>query len=268
MPSVRGGDPRSALEEGAGAVRLAVEVEEDAYQEQEVGVLGGVGGGLGQGVQMGRLGREVLAVKVGDAEVGIGPVGVNLQALRYSTDPEFNTHESGLGLRLGREFGNYLAVEGHVGIGLDNDTSAGVEVGIDYLAGIYLRGNMFLWDPRARLYGLVGVTHGKTTSEAFGLSDTTTDKDRSLPASMPCPASTFLTINLASGESDLPTTFGLVGSQTSVRLLANKGLVHKTDIYFSIKHFSGKLDGIDFLALGVQHRNYHCHHSLTASAPL
>jgi hypothetical protein len=103
--------------------------------------------------------------------------GVNLQGLRYSADPDFNTNEAGLGLRYGREFGNYLAVEGHVAIGLDNDTSAGVEVGVDYLAGIYLRGNMFLWDPRARLYGLVGVTHGKITSEAFALSETTTDTE-------------------------------------------------------------------------------------------
>lgn len=103
--------------------------------------------------------------------------GVNLQGLRYSEDPEFNAHETGLGFRLGREFGNYLAVEGHVGIGLDNDTSMGVEVGVDYLAGVYLRGNMFLWDPRARVYGLVGVTYGKVTSLAFGLSDTNTDTE-------------------------------------------------------------------------------------------
>jgi hypothetical protein len=103
--------------------------------------------------------------------------GVNAQGLRYSQDDDFDAHEAGLGLRLGHQFGNYLAVEGHATIGLDNDTSAGVEVGVDYLAGVYLRGNIFLWDPRARIYGLVGVTYGKVTKEAFGLSDTTTDTE-------------------------------------------------------------------------------------------
>lgn len=104
--------------------------------------------------------------------------GVNLQGLRFSED-DFNINETGFGLRVGHEFGNYLAVEGQAAAGLDNDTSMGIEVGIDYLVGIYLRGNMFLWDPRARLYGLVGVTRGKITAEAFGLSDSMTDTEMS-----------------------------------------------------------------------------------------
>ena len=102
--------------------------------------------------------------------------GVQFSGLRYSQG-SFNTNEVGFGMRAGREFGNYLAVEGHVVAGLDNDSSQGVEISIDYLAGIYVRGNMFLWDPRARLYALAGVTHGKITTMAFNLTDRTTDTD-------------------------------------------------------------------------------------------
>lgn len=102
--------------------------------------------------------------------------GVNLTGLRYTED-DFNINENGLGFRFGHSFGNYLALEGHAVAGLNNDTSMGIEVGIDYLAGVYVRGNMFLWDPRARLYGLVGITRGKITAEAFGLSDSVTDTE-------------------------------------------------------------------------------------------
>lgn len=102
--------------------------------------------------------------------------GVQLSGLRFNED-EFNTHESAVSMRVGREFGNYLAVEGHAVAGLENDTSQGVEVSIDYLVGVYLRGNMFLWDPRARLYAMAGVTHGKITATAFSLTDKTTDTE-------------------------------------------------------------------------------------------
>ena len=102
--------------------------------------------------------------------------GVQLSGLRYTQD-DFNTNESALGLRVGHEFGNYLAVEGHAVAGLENDSSRGVEISMDYLVGIYVRGNMFLWDPRARLYALAGVTHGKITTLAFGLTDRTTDTE-------------------------------------------------------------------------------------------
>ncbi len=108
--------------------------------------------------------------------------GVNLSGLRFNSY-DFTTNESGIGIRVGREFSNYLAVEGHVAAGLDNDSSTDpdsgidINISIDYLAGIYLRGNIFLWDPRARLYALVGVTRGKITTEALGLTDKTTDTE-------------------------------------------------------------------------------------------
>ncbi len=102
--------------------------------------------------------------------------GINISGLNYSED-DFDVNETGLGLRLGHEFGNYFAVEGHAVAGIEDDSSQGVDISIDYLAGVYLRGNIFLWDPRARLYGLVGVTTGKVTAKAFGLSDTTTDTE-------------------------------------------------------------------------------------------
>jgi len=103
--------------------------------------------------------------------------GVSLLGLNYSED-DFDVNETGASLKLGHEFGNYFAVEGHAVAGLENDSSLGVEISIDYLAGIYVRGNIFLWDPRARLYGLVGVTTGKIVAEEeLGPSDTLTDTE-------------------------------------------------------------------------------------------
>ncbi len=105
--------------------------------------------------------------------------GVFVSGLRYEEDA-FDAHEVGAGLRLGYEFNNYFAVEGHVTAGLTNDEVFGVmDIGVDYLASAYLRGNIFLWDPQARLYGLIGVTHGKITAEAFGISDSLTDTEMS-----------------------------------------------------------------------------------------
>jgi hypothetical protein len=102
--------------------------------------------------------------------------GISLLGLNYSEE-DFDVSETGASVRLGHEFSNYFALEGHVVAGLEDDSSLGLEISIDYLAGIYLRGNIFLWDPRARLYGLVGVTTGKVSAEAFGLSDTLTDTE-------------------------------------------------------------------------------------------
>jgi hypothetical protein len=106
--------------------------------------------------------------------------GINLSALRYQ-EGDADAHEPAIGARYGYSFSDYLAVEGHVAAGLENDViqDDNVVVGVDYLAGIYVRGNLFLWDPRARLYGLIGITHGKITIEAFNVEDKTTDTELS-----------------------------------------------------------------------------------------
>jgi hypothetical protein len=69
-------------------------------------------------------------------------------------------------------------LEGHAAFGLEDDTVAGVlDVSIDYLLGFYARGNIFLWSPRARLYGLIGLTHGKLSADISGNSDDQTNTE-------------------------------------------------------------------------------------------
>jgi hypothetical protein len=104
--------------------------------------------------------------------------GINVSALRYQEDGR-DAHEPAIGARYGHAFNDYLAVEGHVAAGLENDSIeyGDVTVGIDYLAGIYLRGNMFLWDSRARLYGLIGITYGKITVEEYNIENQDTDTE-------------------------------------------------------------------------------------------
>jgi len=105
--------------------------------------------------------------------------GVHMGGLRYEED-NFDAHEVGAGMRLGYEFNDYFGLEGQVNAGLTNDDVFGVgDIGIDYLASLFVRGNLFLWSPQARLYGLIGVTHGKITAEAFGISDSLTDTEMS-----------------------------------------------------------------------------------------
>jgi len=122
---------------------------------------------------------------VADAEIfadnseieGSNYFGINFLGLKYEEDA-LDFHETGAALRLGHEFNSYFAIEGQIGAGLTDDKLFGVvDIGVDYLVGLYARANVFLWSPSARLYALVGVTHGKITAEAFGISDTLRDTE-------------------------------------------------------------------------------------------
>ncbi|MCU7929188.1 MAG: porin family protein [Candidatus Thiodiazotropha sp. (ex Codakia rugifera)] len=64
---------------------------------------------------------------------------------------------AGLILRGGHEFNDFFAVEGHLGL-FSEDTINGDTHQIDYLASIFARGNLFLFDSRARVYALGGLT--------------------------------------------------------------------------------------------------------------
>ncbi len=105
--------------------------------------------------------------------------GVHAGGLRYEEE-DYDANEVGAGLRVGYEFNNYFGLEGQLNAGLTNDDMFGVgSIGVDYLASFFVRGNIFLWDSKTRLYGLLGVTHGKITAEAYGISDSLTDTEMS-----------------------------------------------------------------------------------------
>lgn len=101
--------------------------------------------------------------------------GVHYSFLNYEREGGFDAQHQALGLRVGHEFIDYLGVEGQFLGGLRDDDIAGYRFGVDYLAGAYVRGNMFLWDSRARLYGLLGMAYGKSSGSQFGISTSSTD---------------------------------------------------------------------------------------------
>jgi hypothetical protein len=85
--------------------------------------------------------------------------GVIVASPQYKED-DSNTDFRGTGLiaRGGREFFKYIAVEGHFGI-FSGDTVDDNEYKIDYMASLFARGNLFLFEDRARAYLMVGVTY-------------------------------------------------------------------------------------------------------------
>jgi hypothetical protein len=108
--------------------------------------------------------------------------GVQLSGVRYEQDNGYNMHQPAFGLRFGYEVANHIGLEGQLATGIQDDEIGGVATnGVDYMTGLYLRGSMFLWDPRARLSLLAGVTHAKITQKVIGtlISDTKKETDPS-----------------------------------------------------------------------------------------
>ncbi|MEN8167648.1 MAG: outer membrane beta-barrel protein [Pseudomonadota bacterium] len=103
-------------------------------------------------------------------------VGVLGSVVDYEDDFGAEYDVEGVALQVGHEFGPYLALEGRVGVTNDDD-QGWASFSMDYFAGLYLKGSLFLWDPRAKVYGLVGATHAKLTFETLGQSygDTNTE---------------------------------------------------------------------------------------------
>jgi hypothetical protein len=105
-------------------------------------------------------------------------LGVQVSGLDYE-EPGLDFQEPATALRFGFELFDHFAFEGHFGAGLHDDTIGGTAYGVDYYTGLYLRGNIFLWDPRARLYALAGISRAKISRTAFGLTTSTTYTDPS-----------------------------------------------------------------------------------------
>jgi hypothetical protein len=96
-------------------------------------------------------------------------IGGNLVWADYSASGSASASPTALAGRLGREFSRHLAVEGRVGLGIDDD--AGVD--LDYFFGVYGRGILPLADIFS-IYGLLGFTAGKVSAPGRG-SDSDTD---------------------------------------------------------------------------------------------
>ena len=107
-------------------------------------------------------------------------VGIHASFMNYHEDDpsDFEFEVEGGAIRVGHEFNNYFAIEGQAGL-TNEDEYSGVDTGIDYFVGLYARGNLFLFDPKARVYGLIGVTHAKFTAtldtDHFSTSESDTD---------------------------------------------------------------------------------------------
>lgn len=91
-----------------------------------------------------------------------------------------DTH--GLILKVGHEFNNYLAIEGHLGSYTSEQLSGfsdGDKIRVEYVAGIYGRGNLFIFDPSARIYGLIGVTYSSVSVKVSGVSESAQEAELS-----------------------------------------------------------------------------------------
>lgn len=109
-------------------------------------------------------------------------VGIHASFMDYQEDQtNFEFEVEGGALRVGHEFNNYFAIEAQAGLTNDDDY-LGIDTGIEYFVGIYARGNLFLFDPKARIYGLIGVTHAKFTAQLNldHYSDSVSDTDTAL----------------------------------------------------------------------------------------
>jgi hypothetical protein len=85
--------------------------------------------------------------------------GVIVASPQYKEDDtNADFRGSGLIARGGREFVKYFAVEGHFGI-FSGDTVDDNDYQIDYMASIFARGNLYLFDDRARVYLMGGLTY-------------------------------------------------------------------------------------------------------------
>ena len=84
--------------------------------------------------------------------------GVILASPQYKED-DSNTDFRGAGLiaRGGREFFKYFSLEGHFGI-FSGDTVDDNEYKIDYMTSLFARGNLYLFDDRAKVYLMTGFT--------------------------------------------------------------------------------------------------------------
>lgn len=97
--------------------------------------------------------------------------GGNLVWADYSASGGPSATPTMLSGRFGREFSRHLAVEGRLGLGIDDD--AGVDV--DHFFGVYGRAILPLADIFS-IYGMLGFTAGKVSvSGPGGGSDTDTD---------------------------------------------------------------------------------------------
>lgn len=107
-------------------------------------------------------------------------IGIHASLMDYQEDNTtgYEFEVEGGAIRVGHEFNNYLAIEGQIGL-TNDDEYLGVDTGIDYFVGLYARGNLFLFNPSARVYGLIGVTHAKFTAtlsdDHFSISDSESD---------------------------------------------------------------------------------------------
>ncbi|MES9861973.1 MAG: hypothetical protein ABW157_19310 [Candidatus Thiodiazotropha sp. LLP2] len=146
--------------------------------------------------------------------------GVIVASPQYKED-DSNTDFRGTGLiaRGGREFFKYIAVEGHFGI-FTGDTVDDNDYQIDYMASLFARGNLYLFDDRARAYLMAGVTYFAGDVPRF------------------------------KGEDDVAPAFGL-----GLELYGNE----RNAITFEVMRYAdGDLHNVDYkidsINLGYQHR--------------
>jgi hypothetical protein len=85
-------------------------------------------------------------------------VGVMVASPQYQDESHGDFRGPGLIVRGGRDFFKYFAVEGHLGV-FSGDEVDNNSYKIDYMASLFARGNIYLFDDRARAYLMLGGTY-------------------------------------------------------------------------------------------------------------
>jgi hypothetical protein len=88
---------------------------------------------------------------------------------------------------------------------------------------------------------------GHATSDEYGRT----------AATMPCPPSPFLPVDLGSRPVDFRAAFGTVGSLARIGQLANQCLVHKATINFGVKYAGRQFDAAYFLTSHIENWDFH-----------
>ncbi|MET0088977.1 MAG: hypothetical protein ABW068_02980 [Candidatus Thiodiazotropha sp.] len=97
--------------------------------------------------------------------------GVMVASPRFEFDDSGDEFRgTGMFVRAGREFFKYAAVEGHFGI-FSADTVDDEDYQIEYMASVFGRGNIFLFDDRARAYALAGLTYFSADVPGYNASE-------------------------------------------------------------------------------------------------
>ncbi len=107
-------------------------------------------------------------------------MGVDFTIVKYEETGYSDVNPKVLRLRAGHNFTPNFSLEGHIGFGIADDSTSimgfKADMEIDYLYGLYVRGNVPLSD-QFKMYGIAGYTNINATASLLGFSYSDDEED-------------------------------------------------------------------------------------------